>query len=76
MNRFALLLTVALGIALVVMTAYNLYLLWLFGDILINEGFNTPELAYYIGSIIKNAVLILLVSLSITFTSEFIQYDK
>ena len=48
-------------LATVAMLAYNIYLIWIMADLLILQGFQAPDLAYYIGCIIQNGILIFIV---------------
>lgn len=48
-------------LATVGMLAYNIYLIWIMADLLILQGFQAPDLAYYIGCIIQNGILIFIV---------------
>ena len=45
------------------MLAYNIYLIWIMADLLILQGFQAPDLAYYIGCIIQNGILIFIVGM-------------
>ena len=49
-------------LATIGMLAYNIYLIWIMADLLILQGFQAPDLAYYIGCIIQNGILILTVA--------------
>ena len=50
-------------LATVAMLAYNIYLIWIMADLLILQGFQAPDLAYYIGCIIQNGILIFIVGM-------------
>ena len=50
-------------LARVGMLAYNIYLIWIMADLLILQGFQAPDLAYYIGCIIQNGILIFIVGM-------------
>ena len=50
-------------LATVGMLAYNIYLIWIMADLLILQGFQAPDLAYYIGCIIQNGILIFIVGM-------------
>ena len=50
-------------LATVGMLAYNIYRIWIRADLLILQGFQAPDLAYYIGCIIQNGILIFIVGM-------------
>ena len=50
-------------LATIGMLAYNIYLIWIMADLLILQGFQAPDLAYYIGCIIQNGILIFIVGM-------------
>ena len=50
-------------LATIGMLAYNIYLIWIMADLLILQGFQSPDLAYYIGCIIQNGILIFIVGM-------------
>ena len=47
-------------LATIGMLAYNIYLIWIMADLLILQGFQAPDLAYYIGCILQNSILIVI----------------
>ena len=59
----------------VAMVIYNIYLVWIMADLLILQGFQAPDLAYYIGSILQNGILILTVA-GITNLAAIIGLEK
>ena len=66
MRHSLYIIAIVLSIVAICMVGFNLYLTWILSEMLINIGFGAPDLAVYLGSIIRNAILIIITSIMIT----------
>lgn len=75
MRRNLYYLVVALAISVICMVGYNLYLAWIFSELLMTGGFGAPDAALYLGSIIRNGILIIMTSVTVTVLLELLRVD-
>lgn len=59
-----------LAVISVIFFGFNLYYLWYLGDALINVGFSDPNIAKYLGHLLQNGAILLVVALILNVIHE------